>query len=133
MGRPELDDHPTGGNTLTAIATEKEKTRRISAMWSARDDLSIAEVTEIVETEMADEAATAAAAAVFAQSIAASIDSMTTCPACRSAVADRSGLCPDCSLVATIIRAERAAADQVRGHDRRQLVEAHLSRTERGT
>ena len=116
---------------LPATVNTPDRSRRISALWTARPDLTETEIAARVDAELAEEATRRAESERYAQEMVDSVMRMTACGACGSPGgrwSPHSGLCERCYRVEQVILAERAAAEPIAGGvDRRATVERYLA------
>jgi hypothetical protein len=117
--------------TMTRIIPNtRERQARISALWERRPELKFDQVAAEVDAQMAAELMEQAEQEAKTRALTASFSRMFVCPCCGdgNTMGSRDGLCGPCGQTSSIIRAERAAEENVQGHRRRALVEAWLDR-----
>jgi hypothetical protein len=113
------------------VTDSPERQRRIAAAWSARPGAALAEVEAAVdadlELEAAEQVEAVARAGALAESATALMFRCAACGAIRSPSAP-DALCDACRSVHVLLAGEQAAADQVDGQSRRELVAAYRAR-----
>ena len=114
--------------TDTAINTP-ERQHRIATAWGRHKTWTFEQVAAQVDADLAEEAEAQALRDEKTAALAASFASMLACKICgANSLGSGSGFCADCGRVVVTIRNERACAEQLNGHTRRQLVETYTDR-----
>jgi hypothetical protein len=104
------------------------RAQRIAQVWKADSHLTAEQVDQIVDAELAAEAAEHAEADARSREMAASANGFWVCRACGTGIGPgvRDSYCTDCRSGAAVLRGLRALDDDIGGWTRRQLIEANL-------
>jgi hypothetical protein len=113
------------------VTNTAERARRVSDLWNRRPNMTEGEVIAQVDAQLAREAAEQAEQTARADALTASATAlMFACAACGGSRMPSApdGLCGPCRSVNVLLAGEDAAAEQIGGRSRRELVATHRAR-----
>jgi hypothetical protein len=121
---------------IMTTTNDAQRAQRIAAVWKSDPHLTQEQVDQIVDAELAAEAAEQAERTAHVDELAASMTALAfACGACGSSrlPSARDGLCEPCRAVNYVLAAEAAADETINGHTRREWVDAYRARRARET